>query len=269
MQGGDREQRRAHHDEPEPGAARRRPLPPDRRQRAVLRDDARRCRRSCTRSRRNSRTSSSTTSSMRPLNAFRGFKPGGRAGAGDQRAARRVGARLSRAGQAAPAGAGASRRRAKEALDERPRFAHARAGSSGSLPFAVLALLHRLGDRLGPRARRACRAPEPPASSPQPVDRRAAARVPDRRRRRRRTATTVERTLFNPTRRPGAAARSPTAAKPTMQRGQFALTGTMVVDGKATAFLREVERRQVAPRARRAKPSTACWSPRSSPTACG
>jgi len=40
----------------------------------------------------------------------------------------------------------------------------------------------------------------------------------------------VDRTLFNPTRR--AAAR--------LQRGQFALTGTMLVDGKSTAFLREV-----------------------------
>ncbi len=49
---------------------------------------------------------------------------------------------------------------------------------------------------------------------------------------------TVERTLFTPTRRP-----APTlvveAAKPRMQRGQFALTGTLMVDGKNTAFLRE------------------------------
>ena len=49
---------------------------------------------------------------------------------------------------------------------------------------------------------------------------------------------TVQRTLFNPTRRP-----APTlvvdSAKPRMQRGQFALTGTMVIGGKNTAFLRE------------------------------
>ena len=49
----------------------------------------------------------------------------------------------------------------------------------------------------------------------------------------------VERTLFNPTRRP-----APTAvaesAKPKLQRGQFALSGTLVVDGKATAYLKEL-----------------------------
>lgn len=52
----------------------------------------------------------------------------------------------------------------------------------------------------------------------------------------------VERTLFNPTRRP-----APTAlavaetAKPKIQRGQFSLSGTMIVDGKVTAFLRETQ----------------------------
>jgi hypothetical protein len=50
---------------------------------------------------------------------------------------------------------------------------------------------------------------------------------------------TVQRTLFNPTRRP-----APVAAQeittPKIQRGQFALTGTTIVDGKNTAFLREV-----------------------------
>ena len=50
---------------------------------------------------------------------------------------------------------------------------------------------------------------------------------------------TVERTLFNPTRRPApVAAQDGAAAR--LQRGQFALTGTMLVDGKSTAFLREV-----------------------------
>ncbi|MEO5766633.1 MAG: hypothetical protein ABIR52_15140 [Casimicrobiaceae bacterium] len=50
---------------------------------------------------------------------------------------------------------------------------------------------------------------------------------------------TVERTLFNPTRRPA----PPTvvaAVKQAMPKGQFVLTGTTVVDQKATAFLREV-----------------------------
>ena len=50
---------------------------------------------------------------------------------------------------------------------------------------------------------------------------------------------TVDRTLFNPTRRP-APASVVEAQKPRMQRGQFALTGTLVIDGKSTAFLREV-----------------------------
>jgi hypothetical protein len=49
----------------------------------------------------------------------------------------------------------------------------------------------------------------------------------------------VERTLFNPTRRPAPPAVQDAAAM-RMQRGQFALTGTMIIDGKSTAFLREV-----------------------------
>lgn len=50
---------------------------------------------------------------------------------------------------------------------------------------------------------------------------------------------TVARTLFNPTRRP-AAAQVVEAPKPKMKRDQFVLTGTVVSDGKRTAFLREV-----------------------------
>jgi len=50
---------------------------------------------------------------------------------------------------------------------------------------------------------------------------------------------TIERTLFNPTRRPAPLA-AVTAAKQTIPKGQFVLTGTTVVDNKATAFLREV-----------------------------
>lgn len=49
---------------------------------------------------------------------------------------------------------------------------------------------------------------------------------------------TIDRTLFNPTRRPAPVAVAE-APKPKMQRGQFALTGTLITDGKATAFLRE------------------------------
>jgi hypothetical protein len=50
---------------------------------------------------------------------------------------------------------------------------------------------------------------------------------------------TVERTLFNQTRRP-APPPPATGAKSALQAGQFVLTGTTVVDQKATAFLREV-----------------------------
>ena len=50
---------------------------------------------------------------------------------------------------------------------------------------------------------------------------------------------TVARTLFNPTRRPAPPVVAE-APKPTIKRGQFTLTGTLVVDGKSTAFLREV-----------------------------
>ncbi len=50
---------------------------------------------------------------------------------------------------------------------------------------------------------------------------------------------TVERTLFNPTRRP-APPSIVAATKASMPKGQFVLTGTTVVDQKATAFLREV-----------------------------
>ena len=49
----------------------------------------------------------------------------------------------------------------------------------------------------------------------------------------------VQRTLFNPTRRPAPAA--PEAGAGRMQRGQFALTGTLVIDGKSTAYLRELQ----------------------------
>ena len=51
---------------------------------------------------------------------------------------------------------------------------------------------------------------------------------------------TIERTLFNPTRRPAPPAPPPAAQAAAMPRGAFTLTGTTVTDGKATAFLREV-----------------------------
>ena len=51
---------------------------------------------------------------------------------------------------------------------------------------------------------------------------------------------TVDRVLFNPTRRPAPAATQTAAGPSTMKRGQFTLTGTTVVGNTATAFLREV-----------------------------
>ena len=52
---------------------------------------------------------------------------------------------------------------------------------------------------------------------------------------------TVERPVFVPTRRPAppALATAQEAAKPRMQKGQFVLTGTAVVEQKSVAFLRE------------------------------
>jgi hypothetical protein len=51
-------------------------------------------------------------------------------------------------------------------------------------------------------------------------------------------ADTVQRTLFNPTRRP-APVLLVDPSKARLARGQFALTGTMVIAGKNTAFLKE------------------------------
>jgi hypothetical protein len=48
----------------------------------------------------------------------------------------------------------------------------------------------------------------------------------------------VDRTLFNPSRRPAPVVAA-AGSKPRLQPGQFVLTGTMIIDGKATAFLRE------------------------------
>jgi hypothetical protein len=51
-------------------------------------------------------------------------------------------------------------------------------------------------------------------------------------------AETVNRTLFNPTRRPAPVAIAE-AAKPRIQRGQYALTGTTVTGDRSLAFLKE------------------------------
>jgi len=49
---------------------------------------------------------------------------------------------------------------------------------------------------------------------------------------------TVQRTLFNPTRRPAPTLASDKGAS-RMQRGQFTLAGTLIVDGNNTAYLKE------------------------------
>jgi hypothetical protein len=105
-----------------------------------------------------------------------------------------------------------------------------------ALPFAVLALLIGWETEWGHALRRV------PAQNvnvtPQPVnvavlpEYQISGGVAERR-------ETVERTLFNPTRRP-APPPPATGAKSALQTGQFVLTGTTVVDQKATAFLREV-----------------------------
>lgn len=51
---------------------------------------------------------------------------------------------------------------------------------------------------------------------------------------------TVERVLFNPTRKPAPAAAQAAGAKPAAQHGLYALTGTTVIGNVATAFLREI-----------------------------
>jgi len=81
--------------------------------------------------------------------------------------------------------------------------------------------------------------PAPTAVTPQPV---AVALLPEYRidggteaRR-----ETVDRVLFNPTRRPAPPANQAAGAASAMKRGQYTLTGTTVVGNVATAFLREV-----------------------------
>ena len=51
---------------------------------------------------------------------------------------------------------------------------------------------------------------------------------------------TVDRVLFNPTRRPAPPAIESASAQSTMKRGQYTLTGTTMVGSVATAFLKEV-----------------------------
>jgi hypothetical protein len=104
------------------------------------------------------------------------------------------------------------------------------------VPFALLALALAWQTDWGRAFARTPAAEAPPPAQPLSLallPEYAATATPEKNR------DAVDRTLFNPTRRP-----APTAvvevAKPKMQRGQFTLAGTIVVDGKTTAFLREV-----------------------------
>jgi hypothetical protein len=117
----------------------------------------------------------------------------------------------------------------------KPLIALARSSLWWLVPLAVLVALVGYETGFGRTLRKM--PPQPAAVEPKPV---TVALLPEyaisggigaRR-------ETVDRTLFTPTRRP-APALVAEAAKPRMQRGQFALTGTMIVDGKNMAFLRE------------------------------
>ena len=82
-------------------------------------------------------------------------------------------------------------------------------------------------------------APAAPATPPQPV---AVALLPEYRIDGGLDARkeTVDRVLFNPTRRPAPPATQTAGPNATMKRGLYTLTGTTVVGSVATAFLREV-----------------------------
>jgi hypothetical protein len=117
----------------------------------------------------------------------------------------------------------------------KPLFVLARSALWWLVPLVALAALVAYETDFGQALRKT--PPPPPPVEPKPV---VSALLPEyaieggiaaRR-------ETVERTLFVPTRRP-APPLAVESAKPRMQRGQFALTGTLIVDGKNTAFLRE------------------------------
>jgi len=116
-----------------------------------------------------------------------------------------------------------------------PASSYARSTLWWAVPLAALAGILAYETDVGRALRKT--PPPPEAVEPKPV---ATALLPEyaiaggvaaRR-------ETVERTLFTPTRRP-APEPAVEAAKPRMQRGQFALTGTAIVEGKNVAFLRE------------------------------
>lgn len=102
-------------------------------------------------------------------------------------------------------------------------------------PFAVLALLIGLQTGWGSEWRRALPPDEPAKPSPVVVAVTPEFRIEGGLESMR---ATVERPLFNVTRRPAPPAAGE-GAKPSLNRGQFVLTGTMIVDNVAIAFLKE------------------------------
>jgi hypothetical protein len=114
--------------------------------------------------------------------------------------------------------------------------ARLRAWLTWALPFVAVALLVGWETDFGHALRRVPALDEKVAAKPVPVallpEYKIDGGIEGRR-------ETIERTLFNPTRRP-APPQTTAGAKPAIQTGQFVLTGTTVVDQKATAFLREV-----------------------------
>ena len=169
---------------------------------------------------------------LRPLNAFRGFQPAPGQEPEINVQLDVVGVRVRRAAEDPPSpqvNGGRDERRLQPALRAVALVARCRSPSRSR----CIGVGNRLGrarahaaradaaDRAEAGGRRRCcpntrsRAAPPRARTP------SSARCSTRRAGRRRSAVAE-------------------AAKPRMQRGQFALTGTMVVDGKSTAFLREV-----------------------------
>ena len=157
-QGGGREQRRADHDEPEHLGARRRALQADRRQRPVLRDDA--CAAESPAALESQQPYTVVDNlTVRPLNAFRGFKPAAGAEPEVNVQLDVVAFAYAEPAKPAPAPAPAPRPRSHSIEgdpDECHRFAHSQLAGLGDAVRRDRRV-HRLGDRLGACAdARAC-----------------------------------------------------------------------------------------------------------------
>ena len=168
---------------------------------------------------------------VRPLNAFRGFKP-----APGQEPELNV--QLDVSAWAFPEAPKAAARRRRNDVTGRSMNGLDPRCAAGSCGCAVRRARrrHRVGSRLGPQVARTCRRSDA-VVTPQPV---VVAVLPEYQP----VATPatqrdmVERTLFNPTRRPAPVAAAE-AAQEAPAAGPVRADRHAVVDGKATAFLRE------------------------------